>query len=116
MTKHNTIVLSIAAVLSVFIFFIPKKEKLPAITSRVISSGSGWGYEILVNDKLFIRQESIPVLNGDKGFTEPGQAQQTAQLIINKMKSGQPPTVTTFDLQRICHFNEPDHGQQGKHQ
>jgi hypothetical protein len=115
-TKHNTLVLLIAAGLSCVIVFIGKKEKKLVLTSRVFPCVSGWGYEILVNDKLFIRQESVPVLNGDKGFSEKEQAHQTARLIINKMKQGEVPTVTTFELQHIFAPNETGHGQPGKHQ
>jgi hypothetical protein len=115
LTKHNTLVLSIAAGLSILIFFIDKKEKELVFTSRVFPCISGWGYDILVNDKLFIHQESVPVLSGEKGFPKKDQADQAAQLIINKMKQGRAPTLTTFELHRIFASNETKYGQPGKY-
>ena len=109
------LVLSGAALLSVFIFIV-KKQRTPVYDSNVFHTSTGWGYEILVNDHVFIRQESIPVLNGHQGFQLRTQAQATAQLIINKMKRHQPPTVTTFEIRQICPLNKIDNGQQGKHQ
>jgi hypothetical protein len=116
LSKHNTLVLSIAAGLSILIFFIGKKENGLVFTSRVFPCISGWGYEILVNDKLFIRQESIPVLSGEKGFPKKEQAGQAARLIINKLKQDRPPTLTTFEVNRILSPNKMEYGQQGKYQ
>jgi hypothetical protein len=62
---------------------------------------NGWGYEILVNNKLFIRQESIPGKKGTQGFSTEKQASNTAELIINKMKSGEVPALTTFEVSQV---------------
>ena len=112
--RQNTLILSVAAVLSVAVLVINKKES-PQLTSHVFHGISGWGYEILVNDKLFIRQESIPVIRGDRGFLKKEQAEKTAELIINKMKGGQPPTVTIFELRQTGALNDIENGQR-KHQ
>jgi hypothetical protein len=113
--RHNILVLSGAALVSVFIFMV-KKQNTPVYQSNVFHTSMGWGYEILVNDRVFIRQESIPVLPGHQGFPLKTQAEATARLIINKMKRHQPPTVTTFEIRQICPLNKIDNGQQGKHQ
>lgn len=113
--RHNILVLSGATIISICIFLL-KKQDGPAYTSNVFHTPTGWGYEILVNDRVFIRQESIPVLTGDSGFPLKTQAEATASLIINKMKRHQPPTVTTFEIRQICPLNKIDNGQQGDHQ
>lgn len=109
-TRHNVLVLSAAAILSLFIFMI-RKQGTPGYNSKVFHTSTGWGYEILVNDRVFIRQESIPVLPGSQGFPLKTQAEATAQLIINKMKRHQPPTVTTFEIRQICPLNNMNNGQ-----
>ena len=116
-SSHNILVLSAAACISVFVFFIGKKNKTEHdYRYRTFHVLSGWGYDILVDDKLIIRQESIPVLNGSKGFLTKEQAAQTAEVIINKMENGQPPVITTFDLRLILpELNETAHAEQGKH-
>jgi hypothetical protein len=113
--KHNIIVLAVAALVSVCILFIGKKDKQQEITSQVFHRANGWGYDILVDEKLFIRQESVPTQTGNAGFPSKEQAEKTALLIINKMKRGDHPTVTTFELQQILPLNTTANGQPGKH-
>ena len=113
--RHTMLVFLVAVILSASLFMI--KWKRPAhhdYSSRVFQSGYGWGYDILVDDTVFIHQESVPVLAGKKGFLKKQQAEQTAQLIINKIERGQPPTITTFDLKQIFSFNNNQNGQPNK--
>lgn len=107
---HNIIVIIIALAVSAGILINtlnkghPKKKN--HLSAKVFKGSFGWGYDILANDTVFIHQESVPVLTGNKGFSKKEQAEQTAQLIINKMKRGQLPTVTIFELQQIFSFNQ----------
>ena len=107
-TKYQHIViLSVSAILSVFILLHFTKEKRQhRLDSRVFRAVSGWGYDILVDDKIFIHQESIPVISGNKGFLRQEDAEKTAGLIINKMERGEPPTVTIFELQQFYNLND----------
>jgi hypothetical protein len=105
MTKtYNFIVIGAALIISATIWIVnlskpnSRKEK---ITSNVFQTLNGWGYDILVNDSLFIHQESIPARQGKAGFPVKKQAEQTARLIINKMERGELPAVTTFELEPI---------------
>ncbi len=104
-TLYNLLILLVAAVISVITFVVISKGEQQLLKSRVFRGISGWGYDILVDDKLFIRQESIPVLKGTHGFETKEQAQQTADLIINKMERGQLPTVTIFEIRHICELS-----------
>jgi hypothetical protein len=100
-TKHNFLVISIAALVSCSFFFINRKKQ-PVISASVFESRPNrWGYDILVDGKLFIHQSSCPVVSGNQGFVTAQQAERTAALIINKMKHGLAPSVTTFDLKKI---------------
>jgi hypothetical protein len=114
-SRHNIIVLSIAAIICAGIYFIwrPQQRK-QQISSRVFRVAEKWGYEILVNDSVFIRQETVPALSGMLGFDSPEQATQTAALIINKMENGRAPTVTTFEMQQICAPNTIANDDPGK--
>ena len=104
---YHILILGISATLSAIILFHFTKEKRQhRFGSRVFKAVSGWGYDILVDDKLFIHQESIPVVSGRNGFSRREQAEKTAQLIINKMERGEPPTVTTFELQQFYNIND----------
>ena len=105
MTKpSNLIIIGAALIISAAIWIVMlnkqtiKREK---ISAKIFQGLNGWGYDILVNDKLFIHQESIPAVHGKTGFPEKKQAEQTVRLIINKMERGELPTVTTFELEQI---------------
>jgi len=113
-TQHTSLVLIMAAFISAGVFLLNRKSKHTVYKSRVFNTPGGWGYDILVNDKLFIRQESIPVLNGHEGFKQQSEAEQTAELIINKMERGQRPTVTKFEIQNICSLNPTENDPPGK--
>jgi hypothetical protein len=115
--RHNTLVIGISALIAVAIFIVTinqrSKEKKNHINTNVFEGTHGWGYDILVNDKVFIHQELIPAVQGQTGFKTKTQAEQAARLIINKMESGQLPTVTTFELEPILSLNKTQHDQPG---
>ena len=69
-----------------------KVEPLP------IHSASGWGYEILVDHKIFIHQEYIPAIPGKKAFLTKADAMKTAGLVIEKLVKGEQPAITKNDL------------------
>lgn len=72
-------------------------------STEVFSVSNGWGYEILVDDSVFIHQESIPVYGNGKPFPEKEQAQQAANIVLKKLKNNDRlPTLTRFELQNIC--------------
>jgi hypothetical protein len=72
----------------------------PMITSRIFESElGGYGYDILVNDTLFIHQPNIPVLNDNIGFPTEAKAKQIADLVITKIRNHElPPSVTREEL------------------
>jgi hypothetical protein len=121
MTKRfNTLIILGAVLVSAGIWLYSfnhgatsKKKKISAF---VFSGSNGWGYDILVNDTLFIHQESIPVIAGKRGFDKKEQAEQAAQLIINKMKRGQLPTITTFEIEQLISINETKYDRAGQTQ
>ena len=77
---------------------------------RIVPAEAGtYGYEILVNRKLLIRQKNVPGLPGNRGFVTKADAAATARLVIQKLQQGiMPPTVTTKELDslgiRLQHF------------
>jgi hypothetical protein len=72
----------------------------PLITSRIFESElGGYGYDILVNDTLFIHQPNIPVINDNVGFPTEAKAKQIADLVITKIRNHEvPPSVTHEEL------------------
>jgi len=58
-----------------------------------------FGYDILSDGKLFVRQLNIPGQPGNNGCATKADAQKLAQLVIEKIRKGtMPPTVTKEEL------------------
>src|SRR4051812_6039531 len=111
--RHNIIVIALSVIISAFIWIITMKNPSPKhFESRTFKIANGWGYDILVNDSILIHQESIPVLQANQVFVNKAQAEQTARLVIQKLKNGQHPTLTKFDLDKILRPNEPGNNEQ----
>jgi len=70
----------------------------PKFTYDLFQTKTGWGYNILVNDKIFIHQVTVPALPVQGGFEHQWQAKNTAHLIITKLKARQLPTLSMFEV------------------
>jgi hypothetical protein len=77
---------------------IESKDQM--ITSRVFESElGGYGYDILVNDTVFIHQPNIPAISDNIGFPTEAGAKQIANLVITKIRNHEmPPSVTREEL------------------
>jgi len=107
--KHNTIILSSAILIAVVMAVgIIKSKASNHFNSRVFKMVNGWGYDILVNDTIIIHQESVPVLQNQQPFEKSDEAIQAAQLIIAKLKKGEPPSLTKFDLEKIIRVRDSE--------
>jgi hypothetical protein len=73
-------------------------SKNSSVQLSVFPAGKGWGYQITRNNKVYIYQPYIPVIQGQRPFPTYVSAKNTAQKIINKLLSNQIPAVTVQDL------------------
>jgi hypothetical protein len=75
----------------------------PVFSWVVVPSVNGtWGYEVLRESKLLIRQKSVPGLSGNEGFKTRADAEKVARLVIFKLENGiMPPTVTIDEMTKI---------------
>jgi hypothetical protein len=107
MNKHITTVLLCSGIVSasilVYSFTQRTVKKAARYNAVVFSVSNGWGYDILVDDSVFIHQESIPSFGNGKAFPEKDQAQQAANLVLKKLERNERlPTLTRFELEKIC--------------
>lgn len=61
----------------------------------------GWGYEIYSREKVIIKQETIPAVNGIVSFKTKEEAAQTAALVIEKLKRGRSPFISKRELDSL---------------
>jgi hypothetical protein len=73
------------------------------LTHQVIDAPNGtFGYEILADGKLYVRQTNVPGRAGQNGCATEKQASDLAMLVIGKVRSGiVPPTVSADDLRSL---------------
>ncbi|MDB5223007.1 MAG: hypothetical protein JWN83_1674 [Chitinophagaceae bacterium] len=106
--KYKILILIFSAFIILLIGFvtIPKKDddKLLKIESVPIYNCFGWGYNILVDNKVFIHQEYIPAIAGKRAFLSKEDAMKTAALAIEKLKKGKQPIITKSDLAALNVF------------
>ncbi len=83
----------------------PEKDtfKNSKITFQLVSSvNNTWGYQILADNKVMIKQSCIPGVTGNEGFATKKGAEDVAKLVIYKMKKGEmPPSVTIDEMKKI---------------
>ncbi len=63
------------------------------------SNLTGFGYDILVNGKLYIHQPHIPAVSGSMGFATEEDARKTAEYVSEKLRSSN--TLPALDKQEL---------------
>src|ERR1700681_1218954 len=90
--------IAIAALLTCFavIFFSKYKSQDDKvfIYAEPIQTVYGWGYNIIADGKIHIKQEYMPAAPGKKGFKSAADALLIGNMVIKKISSNQMPTIS----------------------
>jgi hypothetical protein len=75
----------------------------PSFQYKIIQAPNNtWGYDILIDHKIFIHQPNRPGLPGNDGFTTKKDAIKVAELVLVKIKNGEiPPTISLEELKAL---------------
>ena len=76
------------------------QQKVP-LEFATYRTPQGWGYDILVDRKVYIHQDFIPAVQGRMGFDSEAHAEIAARAIMNKMKKGEKPFITPAELKAL---------------
>ncbi|MEO8862486.1 MAG: DUF4907 domain-containing protein [Ginsengibacter sp.] len=107
MTKSSYIILSVSLLVVVLITAYlsqPKKKNinnLLLVESSTFQVAGGWGYNVLVDHKIFIHQEAVPAIGGNKIFIKKEDAEKTAALIVQKILNKKVPSVSEHELDSL---------------
>jgi len=106
MTKRFFIPLGILFIALLIIGFSIKSnkkndEKMFRVESVPIQTSAGWGYNILVDHKIYIHQEFIPAIEGKKAFSSKEDAMKTSGVAIKKLIKGKPPFINKKELDSL---------------
>ena len=102
--KHKLILLAallFAAGSTVFMLAFRNKGSQMPLSYKCFKTEQGWGYDVLANDTIVIHQPFIPGEPGGASFSNEQQAANTAQFVIEKIKSGKMPAINHQQLQRL---------------
>jgi membrane carboxypeptidase/penicillin-binding protein PbpC len=76
------------------------KEKRTEITYsiEVVKENGNWLYKVYRDDLLYIKQEYVPAVYGKQRFASKNDANQVAQLVLNKLGKQELPLITKEEL------------------
>ena len=78
-------------------------NNVDTITTQVFKSDDGWGYDILINNKIHIHQTMIPAVNGIFTFKTQEDALKTAAFVVELMleRNNDMPNVSIEQLDSL---------------
>lgn len=76
-------------------------EERATLRTEIIAVGKGYGYHIVHDNKVLIKQVSIPAVQGSIPFSTKKDAEKTAGLIIDKILKAEDPRITIADLEAM---------------
>ena len=63
---------------------------------------TGFGYNILIFDAMYVHQPHIPAINGNRGFKTKEQATKAAEFVIYKIRNNiMPPSLSVEELDSL---------------
>jgi hypothetical protein len=71
------------------------------IKVRTYQVSEGWGYQVIVKDKVYIDQPFIPVLQGKKAFPDRKSASRAGNMVKQKLLNRELPALTGEDLKHL---------------
>lgn len=105
MTKKNLLVWLVSAAMLVagYVILFTKKNQQAAndllpVDLHSVKMADGWGYEVLVDKKIFIHQDCIPAISSFKKFNSESEALLIGNKVVEKIKSGHKPAVTLQEI------------------
>lgn len=77
--------------------------KNQTVSYKIIDAKSHtYGYNIFINDSLFIHQPVIPCIAGNKGFKSKAEARKVATLVVQKIRNHViPPSISVTEMKEL---------------
>jgi hypothetical protein len=89
--------------LSAFLVYtiIHRTSASDQVKVKTYQVSEGWGYRIIIKDKVFIDQPFIPVLPGKKAFPDKKSAFKAGNIVKQKLISRKLPALTKEDIEEL---------------
>ena len=105
MTKKFIPVYAVAVAMLVIAaaFSFSKKKVQPgsdwlSVDVRALKMTGGWGYEVMVDKKIFIHQDCIPAIAAFKRFGTEAEALLIGNKVVDKILHGQKPAISLQEI------------------
>ncbi len=79
----------------------PSHEGEVFVELKAVQNTTGWGYEIYVDKKIYIKQDYIPAIGGAHSFATKEDALKTGKVVMDKLEHGQIPAMTVEELKAL---------------
>jgi hypothetical protein len=82
-------------------------DKTVTLSVRACKSDSSdtWGYEILIDKKVYIHQEFIPALEGNQLFKNKKDALKVGRAVMYKIKNKKLPALSKEEVLKLLDIN-----------
>ncbi|MFT3700761.1 MAG: DUF4907 domain-containing protein [Agriterribacter sp.] len=80
---------------------VKKGNELLKVVLTPFKVNNGWGYEIDVDGKPFIKQEVIPAISGNKNFASKEDAEKTGNVVMQKLLKGKMPSLSPEEVMAL---------------
>ncbi len=106
MTKRVLLILiiAVAMLITASAVMLSKKNRsntdpnMVPVALHTFKMTDGWGYEVLVDKKIFIHQDCIPAISLYKRFRTESEALSIGNLLIDKIRKGKKPTISLAEI------------------
>jgi hypothetical protein len=68
---------------------------------RAFKVAGGWGYQIIQNEKVYVNQPFIPLVQGKTAFPNKKSALGTGKIVLKRIQQHQLPVLTLDDLKQL---------------
>ncbi|ADV50750.1 hypothetical protein Celal_3486 [Cellulophaga algicola DSM 14237] len=99
--KTITLAAFTIALITIVMVIMNYMDSKPILDSEVFTVEGGFGYQIQAEDKIIIKQEYIPAIQGAVPFNTKNDAWLVSNLVINKLLNKENPVVTLNDLENL---------------
>ncbi|CAM4206222.1 DUF4907 domain-containing protein [Zobellia nedashkovskayae] len=102
-TKKTYFFLTALAVILVYIAFNYSGAKLytKGLHTEVLQVDEGYGYKILYDDKILVKQDFIPAIQGKKSFESEKEAMLVGNVVLRKIEKGEDPYISVLELKDL---------------
>nr|WP_299071021.1 DUF4907 domain-containing protein [uncultured Allomuricauda sp.] len=102
--KWFSVTILLLLFIGLLLYLIPglgTKEEKSDFKVQVVTTQGGFGYRIFNGEKILIKQDFIPAVQGDKPFATAKDAQLIGNLVAQKLSNSESPVVHLKEIENL---------------